>query len=75
MTSPRRWFDSLPIERQVLVLALVLDPIGFAVGYLLGPSFGVDPIIEVTRLKPRPEGRGYSRQFLHNPPPMALPDI
>jgi len=45
MTSPRRWFGSLPIERQVLVLALVLDPIGFAVGYLVGPSFGVDPII------------------------------
>lgn len=30
---------------------------------------------EVTRLKPPPSGRGYSRQFLRTPPPIASPDI
>ncbi|WP_144906324.1 hypothetical protein [Halobellus captivus] len=40
-----RWFDAKPFEQQIIILAVVLDPIGFLSGYLLGPSFGVDPLI------------------------------
>jgi hypothetical protein len=40
-----RWFEAQPFERQILVGALVFDPIGFAAGYLLGPEFGVEPIM------------------------------
>jgi len=40
-----RWFEAKPFQQQIVVLALVLDPIGFLGGYLLGPSFGVDPLI------------------------------
>jgi hypothetical protein len=39
------WFGSKPFEQQIIILALVLDPIGFVGGYLLGPSFGVEPLI------------------------------
>jgi putative transposase len=31
--------------------------------------------MEVARLKPRPSGRGYSRQLLHYPRSLASPDI
>jgi hypothetical protein len=41
----------------------------------IGSDVAGEYIMEVARLKPRPSGRGYSRQFLHNPPPMAQPDI
>ncbi|MFC5135760.1 MULTISPECIES: hypothetical protein [Haloferacaceae] len=40
-----RWFDAQPFERQVVLFALVFDPIGFAAGYLLAPEFGVEPIL------------------------------
>ncbi|QCC48719.1 hypothetical protein [Halobellus limi] len=40
-----RWFDAQPFQRQIVVLAVVLDPIGFLAGYLLGPSVGVDPLL------------------------------
>ncbi|KDS91026.1 hypothetical protein FK85_07040 [Halorubrum saccharovorum] len=40
-----RWFERQPFERQIIIFALVFDPIGFAVGYLLGPEFGVEPIL------------------------------
>ncbi|RQG91819.1 hypothetical protein [Natrarchaeobius chitinivorans] len=40
-----RWLESKPFERQILILALVLDPIGFAAGYLLAPSFDVTPLM------------------------------
>lgn len=39
------WFGSKPFAQQIIVLALVLDPLGFGAGYLLGPSFGVDPLL------------------------------
>ena len=40
-----RWFDAKPFQQQIVILAVVLDPIGFFAGYLLGPAFGVDPLI------------------------------
>ncbi|GAA0513734.1 hypothetical protein SAMN04488066_103226 [Halorubrum aquaticum] len=40
-----RWFETQPFERQVVVLAVVLDPIGFTAGYLLAPELGVEPIL------------------------------
>lgn len=39
------WLESKPFEQQVLISALVLDPIGFLTGYLLGPALGVEPLI------------------------------
>jgi|AntRauMinimDraft_4_1070384.scaffolds.fasta_scaffold00019_55 hypothetical protein len=39
------WFGSKPFEQQILVLALAFDPLGFGVGYLLGPSLGVEPLV------------------------------
>ena len=40
-----RWLESKPFERQILILALTLDPLGFLAGYLLAPSLGADPLI------------------------------
>lgn len=40
-----RWFTAKPFVVQIVLLALVLDPIGFVSGYLLAPSFGVEPLI------------------------------
>ena len=39
------WLDSKPFERQILLLALTLDPLGFILGYLLAPSLGVEPLM------------------------------
>lgn len=39
------WLESKPFERQILILALTLDPLGFIAGYLLAPSFGVEPLM------------------------------
>jgi len=39
------WLEAKPFEQQVLISALVLDPIGFLTGYLLGPAIGVEPLI------------------------------
>ncbi|HMB50076.1 MAG TPA: hypothetical protein VKM69_05395 [Natronoarchaeum rubrum] len=39
------WLESKPFEQQILLSALVLDPIGFLTGYLLGPALGVEPLI------------------------------
>ena len=40
-----RWFGAKPFQLQIVILAAVLDPLGFAAGYLLGPSLGVEPLI------------------------------
>ena len=40
-----RWFAALSFQAQIIVFALVFDPIGFGVGYLLAPEFGVEPIL------------------------------
>ncbi|MGB9957422.1 hypothetical protein ACOZ4B_13670 [Haloferax prahovense] len=40
-----RWFTSKPFAVQLVILALVFDPLGFVGGYLLGPSLGVEPIV------------------------------
>ncbi|MFC6755082.1 hypothetical protein, partial [Halorubrum tibetense] len=80
-TSPDRDADTflarLAIEAPSPILVAEADTgTVVAVNEAATDLFGRDrsSLIEVTRLKPRPEGRGYSRQFLHNPPPMALPD-
>nr|WP_227356820.1 hypothetical protein [Haladaptatus salinisoli] len=43
--SGLRWLQSKPFGQQILILALVLDPIGFIAGFLLAPSFDVEPIL------------------------------
>lgn len=40
-----QWFKSKSFSIQIIILALVLDPLGFVSGYLLAPSLGVDPLI------------------------------
>ncbi|WP_238709498.1 hypothetical protein [Natronorubrum halophilum] len=40
-----RWFETKPFQQQIIILAVVLDPIGFAAGYLLAPSLGVEPLM------------------------------
>ncbi|QSG05201.1 hypothetical protein [Halapricum desulfuricans] len=45
MSSLTRWFRSKPFGQQILILALVFDPLGFAAGFLLAPSFNVEPMI------------------------------
>jgi|AntRauTorcE11897_2_1112592.scaffolds.fasta_scaffold92656_1 hypothetical protein len=38
-------FHRLTPTEQLVVLSAVLDPIGLAGGYLLGPEAGFDPIV------------------------------
>jgi len=45
MSSLTRWFRSKPFGQQIIILALVLDPLGFTAGYLLAPSVGLDPLM------------------------------
>ena len=45
MSPLPRWFKTQPFNRQIIIAALVLDPIGFVAGYLLAPEFGVEPIL------------------------------
>ena len=45
MALPPRWFEALSFQAQILLLAVVFDPVGFAAGYLLAPEFGVEPIL------------------------------
>jgi len=40
-----RWFEAQPFNRQIIVAALVLDPVGFVAGYLLAPEFGIEPLL------------------------------
>ena len=40
-----QWFQSKPFAQQIVILAVVFDPLGFAGGYLLGPSIGLEPLI------------------------------
>ena len=40
-----RWFEAQPFNRQIIIGALILDPIGFVAGYLLAPEFGIEPIL------------------------------
>ena len=39
-----RWFQSKKFAVQLIILAVVFDPLGFASGYLLAPSFDIAPI-------------------------------
>ena len=47
MTGAISRFQSRPLAQQLVVLALVVDPIGAALGYLLHPQLGVEPLIGV----------------------------
>ncbi|WP_148415979.1 hypothetical protein [Haloferax sp. KTX1] len=40
-----RWFTSKNFAVQLIILALVFDPLGFVGGYLLAPSLGVEPLV------------------------------
>jgi len=40
-----QWFQSKPFAQQIIILAVVFDPLGFAGGYLLAPSLGLEPLI------------------------------
>ncbi|RDZ65751.1 hypothetical protein C5B90_05210 [Haloferax sp. Atlit-12N] len=40
-----RWFTSKSFAAQLVILALVFDPLGFVGGYLLAPSLGVEPFV------------------------------
>ena len=39
-----RWFQSKKFAVQLIILAVVFDPLGFASGYALAPSFDVAPL-------------------------------
>ncbi|AHG00307.1 hypothetical protein HALLA_17370 [Halostagnicola larsenii XH-48] len=39
------WLRSRPFGQQILIIAMICDPIGFAAGYLLAPSLGLEPIM------------------------------
>ena len=43
--SATQWFQSRPFAQQLVIIAAVFDPLGFAGGFILGPSLGVDPLI------------------------------
>jgi hypothetical protein len=38
------WFASMSLPKQIIALALVFDPLGFAAGWLLAPSVGLEPL-------------------------------
>jgi hypothetical protein len=44
MALPAR-FEAMSFSAQLIAVAVVCDPIGFAAGYLLAPEFGVEPIL------------------------------
>lgn len=39
------WLRSRPFGQQILIIAMICDPIGFAAGYLLAPSLGLEPLM------------------------------
>ena len=43
--SIAQWFQSKPFKQQLIILVVVFDPLGFAGGYFLAPSFGLEPLI------------------------------
>jgi hypothetical protein len=45
INSVAQWFRSKPFAQQLVILAVIFDPIGFIGGYLLAPSFNLDPVI------------------------------
>jgi hypothetical protein len=42
--SMLRWFQSKEFEVQLIILAVIFDPLGFASGYLIAPSFDISPL-------------------------------
>jgi|GEM_PF-602160 hypothetical protein len=43
--SPIRWLESYEFGTQIVILALIFDPLGIVLGYLAHPMLGVSPII------------------------------
>lgn len=39
-----RWLERKPFNIQIIILVAILDPLGAIGGYLLAPTFGVDPL-------------------------------
>lgn len=42
-----RWLERKPFTTQLIILVAILDPLGAIGGYLLAPSFGIDPSMGV----------------------------
>jgi len=42
-----RWLERKPFNTQLIILVAIFDPLGAIGGYLLAPTFGVDPIMGV----------------------------
>ena len=42
-----RWLERKPFNTQLIILVAILDPLGAIGGYLLAPSFGLEPIMGV----------------------------
>jgi hypothetical protein len=39
-----RWFQSKNFTLQLIILAVVFDPLGFIAGYTIAPSVGITPL-------------------------------
>lgn len=39
-----RWFQSKEFAVQLIILAAIFDPLGFASGYLIAPTFDITPL-------------------------------
>lgn len=39
-----RWFQSKDFTVQLIILAVVFDPLGFITGYTIAPSVGITPL-------------------------------
>jgi len=71
------WFDALSFQAQLILVAVVCDPIGFAGGYLLAPELGVEPILGGVYLNqgesPAVYGGRESDTIFHKPRSMLTP--
>ena len=39
-----RWFQSKDFAVQLIIFAVVFDPLGFTAGYTIAPSVGITPL-------------------------------
>ncbi|RJX49898.1 hypothetical protein DP106_07255 [Halonotius pteroides] len=66
-----RWFQSKKFAVQLIILAVVFDPLGFASGYVLAPSFDVAPLYGRFEAKASPFRAGMKPTNSIQPPTMA----
>lgn len=43
-TRVLRWFRSKGFAVQLIILAAVFDPLGFIAGYIIAPTFDIEPL-------------------------------